>query len=271
MTAKRTSQPTSARQSAANRANAAKSTGPTSDAGKATASANALQHGLYAERAVAIPRGLLAEDPQQVTDFVDQCVTDLEPQGPIQELVARQIAVALLRVLRFETYEALQLARAGRLPATAGDMVSPAGEDDLLAADIDALNRFQEWAGDGGVGDLTGVENDHLLGLLPAGSEGRAPHMARSSATTEPTADRLRRLVEAVWAGDWVTARKWAEAATSPLLHRRDQIGQGREVAAARAGEEYLNALTVVYSRLDSSLDRALARYAELRKPPDAG
>lgn len=269
MTAKRTRQTTSAEQLAANRANAGHSSGPTSRAGKETASANSLVHGMYASKAVAIPRGVLAEEPEQVAAFVDQCIADLDPQGAIQDLVARQIAVALLRALRFEAYEAVLLGKAGRLPATANEMISEIGEEGELHEDIGVLERFQQFATTEGTCNVTTLDEERLLGLLPAGAR-RAAHTGDVSSTPVATLpERLTALVAAVWLGDWVAAVNWADAASGRLRERVDQIDCGRELAATGAGDRYLNVLTVIYSRLDSSLDRALARYAQLRKPPD--
>ena len=62
---------TSPAQTAANRRNAQKSTGPASDHGKARSSANALRHGGYATRNDAITASILCEDPDEVAGLID--------------------------------------------------------------------------------------------------------------------------------------------------------------------------------------------------------
>src|SRR3954466_9557877 len=87
---------------AANRANAAKSTGPRSAAGKAAAAFNAIKHGV-ASRASLI-RG---ECPIELKELSDALERDLRPRGALQrELVGRIICLCwkLRRVQRAEEY-----------------------------------------------------------------------------------------------------------------------------------------------------------------------
>src|SRR5688500_252086 len=79
------SKPVSARKLAANRANAARSTGPTSAQGKARSAMNAVRHGLAA-RASVLP----GEDPRELADLAAEIEADLRPDGATQrELVGR--------------------------------------------------------------------------------------------------------------------------------------------------------------------------------------
>lgn len=97
-------------QRAANQANAQKSTGPRTEAGKIASAANATSHGLFATRPVAVRRGPYAEDPEQVAAWVDRVVLSLEPRDTIEEAAAQEIAVLLLRGQRLGVYEADALA-----------------------------------------------------------------------------------------------------------------------------------------------------------------
>ena len=67
------------RQIEANRENARKSTGPKTEAGKAVSSANALRHGLTAERLVL----LLAEDGDSFERLRESVIADLAPAGAL--------------------------------------------------------------------------------------------------------------------------------------------------------------------------------------------
>jgi hypothetical protein len=60
----------------ANRANAQKSTGPRTDAGKATSSLNALKHGLDSQ-SITIP----GEDPAEFDTFADQYRDEFHPRS----------------------------------------------------------------------------------------------------------------------------------------------------------------------------------------------
>jgi hypothetical protein len=92
--------PVSARKLAANRANAARSTGPRTPEGKARVAMNALRHGL-ASHAPLLP----GEDPAELDALAEAYHDDLRPRGALErELVARIIGIAwrLRRVARAE-------------------------------------------------------------------------------------------------------------------------------------------------------------------------
>ena len=74
-----TAPPISPKQRAANQRNAQKSTGPRTEDGKTRSSLNALRHGIYG-RPSAIRRGELAEDEQEVTEFIQ--ALDGRPRSP---------------------------------------------------------------------------------------------------------------------------------------------------------------------------------------------
>ena len=80
--------PTSA-QINANRANAARSTGPITQQGKHTASQNALKHGLFSR---------LLPNEEEFQQTLQGIMADLEPSGAIEQLVVEQIALAYFRL-----------------------------------------------------------------------------------------------------------------------------------------------------------------------------
>ncbi len=84
----------------ANRANALKSTGPTSTAGKRRAASNALKHGLYSDTRI----NLFNEDP----NFVKTLLTDLQaeycPLTPTEHILVQQLATLQTRFLRAQTH-----------------------------------------------------------------------------------------------------------------------------------------------------------------------
>jgi hypothetical protein len=94
------------RQRKANRANARKSTGPRTGAGKAIVRLNATKHGLRAA-AVVIP-GL--ESPAEWEAFRAAVVSSLRPSGALAEALADRAAGLLWRLGRAERAEALSVA-----------------------------------------------------------------------------------------------------------------------------------------------------------------
>ncbi len=95
----------------ANRRNAQSSTGPRTDAGKAVSRQNALKHGLSSRLAIAIPTGPFVEDAEEVQQFVEQIVAELDPQTVQEQAEALSIAGLYVRRRRLVEFEMLALAR----------------------------------------------------------------------------------------------------------------------------------------------------------------
>lgn len=99
--------PSSDKRTAANRANASKSTGPRTPEGKAKSRLNALAHGLTAQTAV-----LPGEDPDQLEALSAALMKQLKPRGVVQRIIAERIvslAWKLRRVARAEEDVAMQM------------------------------------------------------------------------------------------------------------------------------------------------------------------
>ena len=90
---------TSAKQIAANRRNAKKSTGPQTSEGKAVASRNAITHGLHACD-IILKSPHLTEDRSQYEQLVDSLIDELKPKGILQEHLVLKIANSLWRYRR---------------------------------------------------------------------------------------------------------------------------------------------------------------------------
>jgi hypothetical protein len=88
------------RQIAANRRNAARSTGPRTAAGKRRSRGNALQHGLTAETVVA---GL--EDAEAYRALENALVADFDPQTVIEQQLVARLASLLWRLRRASLIE----------------------------------------------------------------------------------------------------------------------------------------------------------------------
>jgi hypothetical protein len=86
----------------ASRKNGAKSRGPKSPEGKARSAQNALKHGMRARKYVVLPQ----EDAAEFAALETAILAELAPEGALQTLLARRIAVAAWRLERADRLEA---------------------------------------------------------------------------------------------------------------------------------------------------------------------
>lgn len=92
------------KQIAANRRNAALSTGPRTESGKAIACRNSLKHGLLAKE-IVIDAGEGAESQDEFNAVLLDLQAQFDPQGPLEEMLVEKIAVAYWRLRRAHRYE----------------------------------------------------------------------------------------------------------------------------------------------------------------------
>lgn len=92
----------------ANRANAKKSTGPRTTAGKVKSSANSLKHGAYAKRLEPIVGGPFHEGTD-FGEFMTEVIDALAPTNALQRATASEIALLLWKEKRLALWEARQL------------------------------------------------------------------------------------------------------------------------------------------------------------------
>ncbi|MBI2842382.1 MAG: hypothetical protein HYX78_03180 [Armatimonadetes bacterium] len=83
------------KQIAANRKNAALSTGPVTKSGKATVASNAVRHGLLSREAI-----LKGEDEASLSDFSARMWTELQPSGEVETLLVDRIIASAWRLKR---------------------------------------------------------------------------------------------------------------------------------------------------------------------------
>ena len=84
------------------RKNGAKSRGPRTAEGKARAAQNALKHAMPAQKHVLLPQ----EDAAAFAALETTIVAELAPEGVLQTLLARRVAVAAWRLERADRMEA---------------------------------------------------------------------------------------------------------------------------------------------------------------------
>jgi hypothetical protein len=103
------SNPISPKQLAANRRNAAKSTGPKTAAGKAASRRNALKHGVLAQ-SVVVRGHQIQESAPQFKQLCQELYASLAPVGPLEKMLVDQIATASWRLRRTRHAESGEVA-----------------------------------------------------------------------------------------------------------------------------------------------------------------
>ena len=122
---------------AANRANALKSTGPQTEAGKEASRRNALKHGLTGA-GVVIP----GEDAQEVARRTAEFLAELAPDGlPTARLLAGRVATLSVRLKRSERHEEAATAERCRVALIEFDEARIAEADRLFDAIDEGTNR----------------------------------------------------------------------------------------------------------------------------------
>ena len=100
----------SKKQNRANRENAQKSTGPTTNEGKQTSSRNAVKHGLYSEQ-IVIRTANLIESEDEYNDLIESLYDELKPKTAMQECLVKKIAACLWRSRRAIAAETAHITR----------------------------------------------------------------------------------------------------------------------------------------------------------------
>jgi hypothetical protein len=172
---------TSAARRAANRLNAAKSTGPRSAEGKAAASRNALKHGLRAQALLVFD-----ETVEDLNDFHAALHADYAPAGAAEEEIVERIIMAAWCLRRAWRAEAATIDRAAERASVDG-----AGEVDLSVwpAEVAALVRYQahhERTIQRAKAELERLRNERRREAIEAAARARAraeeAHYARAAA-----------------------------------------------------------------------------------------
>ncbi len=104
---------TSKRQAEANRANAKKSTGPRTAAGKARVRHNSVTHGLRTED-VVVRGGPTAEDPAEFSYLLGSMLNDCKPKGALERVLVERLAVSYWRLRRAYRFEARAIEQANK-------------------------------------------------------------------------------------------------------------------------------------------------------------
>ena len=120
----------------ASRRNGAKSKGPSTAEGKARASMNALKHGLRASAVV-----LLGDEDEAAFAALEQGLwADLRPEGPLESLLTKRLAVSAWRMDRADRIEADLLTPPASRAGSLGEKIT---RDRHGPQAIDCLIRYR--------------------------------------------------------------------------------------------------------------------------------
>jgi hypothetical protein len=184
----------SAARQTANAANARLSTGPRTDEGKARSSQNARQHGLTSAELV-----IAAEDREEFDDLHVQLLSDIRPQGAIQQTLFDQLVSAAWNLRRMEA----------ELTASAKTYLDILDNPELTAK-LDRLARHHtriERSFHRSLRELKSLQTDAALApTLPPGFMQQVQPLASKTQIAKRTqalaiADRLNGPEEEYWSG----------------------------------------------------------------------
>src|SRR3954453_4776336 len=142
---------TNEKRTAANRANAKRSTGPRTAEGKARSARNAERHGVYSSLATVLT-GAFAEDPERVQGLLEGIREDLLPRSFLEEHACRRIASAILKQQRLERFTACRISSAGKVSPTIAALspemsVEELAAEQLFRGDLEQMVRLDAHVG----------------------------------------------------------------------------------------------------------------------------
>jgi hypothetical protein len=180
-------------QVAANQANSQKSTGPTSQKGKARSSRNSFKHGLYSKELV-----LPNEDPAELDQLRASLRTEHQPINTTEDMLVNDLAENFWRLRRMREFETramlpeniLNWHQTGLLAVVQRTMASA---ERGFHKTLTALRRLQK---DRGFVPETSEPTQHEIGSVPQDSPARAEQIGSVPELAEVAAQELAALRE---------------------------------------------------------------------------
>jgi len=256
----------------ANRRNAAASTGPRTEAGRAEAARNSLRHGLYATTGSAIPRGALREDPDAVARFVEERVDAMRPRDAVESSIAAEIARTFLKLSRVDAFGTQMLAGDGKTdPALRAPGSLPQDETGLryLAGIADMLFQFVRPESPLREKDVDFEDLARFIRVQKTDGKMRIRDLWTETVTPSSRSEwkRAFRVLRKHAFTDEAELEIWA-ATKAYELHERLEFAKGRshEVAATRAINGTFEVVGRHRSRALRELEQLLGIYGRLQQ-----
>ena len=263
--------PISAKQLAANRRNAKKSTGPRTPAGKRRSSRNSLKHGFLA-RHVLVSGGDGAEAHAEFDRLLADLFAELRPQGIIEEALVERIATCYWRLGRAQRYEV------GAIRASLDECQRPLDNPDLRRLErklARAQTRLEEQRQHCGfLEELSATSDSKALEALRPDLEGAARDFnldcaAPSKSPTLSTPQLLARVLDfqrRVVRQEQQQVDTLEAAVQSERRYHQLAVSR-RPLQCALPAHDTLVRLVRYESMLDRELHRALRELHRLRTP----
>jgi hypothetical protein len=276
----------SSKQLAANRRNAQKSTGPRTPAGRAVSKLNALKHGILSQ--AVLVRGLnLRESSRELCALHERFRQELNPVGPVEEMLVDQIVTTHWRLRRALTAESGEIAlsvdegqwKRSRLPPLnllwmdwemSGDPISRMEEsalgNRLLERWLGELRQAVEQAGElseaaiqkivqgfGGKPNSLTRELAELRSQLQENPEGLEPAALREKHKQQALAFLNRKLNNLSWS-------------KAQCEEREKNAEEARQAAAVLPSMEVLEKILRYETKLERQMYRAMAQLERLQR-----
>jgi hypothetical protein len=195
--------PTSAKQIAANKRNAQKSSGPKTEAGKARSARNAELHGAYARQLHPLGSGPYGEVPSEFYERASKLIGGFEPEDELIAELAKRAADALMKMARLDAFEAEMSMVTGIPDADVKMFCGDLRAAESLEMDMECLKQIA-------MADMPGMESDP--GFLEEMEWESIAELVRRLLTTECT-------IPGLWDDDHepATDEEWELAARTIL------------------------------------------------------
>lgn len=259
---------TTPKQTAANKANAKKSTGPKTAAGKATVAGNAISHGILSQRLF-----LEDESPDDFQALQDDLRQALRPMGALELALVEKVAVALWKQRRLVAAETamLELGRNMRRLAVRDEVKEAAGlgytDGDITNSDLtplDADDKARQLFCIEVLEQYEQVEDEVFGGEDLAGLKEQAPAIYQQlieEAEEEGQAPEAYLKANYKEAGlvEWAYALRCWCGETLKQLHRRPLVQSVAKLVQAQKSAPMGNEVLMRYQvSLDGELYRAM-------------
>jgi len=134
--------PTSEKRIAANKANAKRSTGPTSEIGRRNSSRNSSRH-KFLSSAILIEH----ESPDRFADLLNSLYADFQPSDNTERVLVEKMAVSHWRLMRLWAVEAARITHETRSQSKSTADEAPATRTMLALRSLDQKDRFPDSLG----------------------------------------------------------------------------------------------------------------------------
>jgi hypothetical protein len=261
-------QPITPNQARARRENAKQSTGPRTKAGKDKSRANAVKHALWAKTIPFISRGPVREDANEVEQFRNAIIDELDPHTPLKMMRAARIANLAWRVaIRLPRWETAALcddnwaSQHEDIQAQLGREYARIGAESKAWA-IATLRNLDE-----ADQSADALENAVSEVWCMCRGEPETPGWSPEEGIRPASGDEWRQLIDAIWplAGESLEAvinKIERDLADLRRKARESALAESGSAIRTVLGDGFLDRLVGIECRLSRELAKELEQYS---------